>query len=119
MRILFGIWLAVALSAGQSGKSKKEVQQGIKTPGVEIPFANLKADVELPLAPRWMVFSDSILIPNKAGGLERLDAKTNKLVDPVAGPQNLCGGAVTGFTSLWIPDCATHSLCAARRKGRG
>jgi hypothetical protein len=110
MRILCGIWFAVALCAGQSGKTKKDVPQGIKTPGVQIPFASLKADAELPLAPRWMVFSDSVLIPNKAGGLERLDAKTNKLVDPVAGPQNLCGGAATGFTSLWIPDCAKHSL---------
>jgi hypothetical protein len=110
MRILWGIWLAVTLSAGQSGKTKKDVPQGIKTPGVQIPLASLKADAELPLAPRWMVFSDSVLIPNKAGGLERLDAKTNKLVDPVAGPQNLCGGAATGFTSLWIPDCAARSL---------
>jgi virginiamycin B lyase len=110
MRILYGIWLTAALCAGQSGKTRKDVAQGIKTPGVQIPFASLKADAELPLAPRWMVFSNSVLIPNKAGGLERLDAKTNKLVDPVAGPRNLCGGAATGFTSLWIPDCATHSL---------
>lgn len=110
MRILFGIWLAVALYAGQSGKIKKDVPQGIRTAGIEIPFASLKADAELPLAPRWLVFADSILIPNKAGGLERLDAKTNKLVDPVAATQNLCGGAAIAFTSLWIPDCATHSL---------
>jgi virginiamycin B lyase len=110
MRILCGIWFAVALCAGQSGKTRKDVPQGIKTPGVQIPFASLKADAELPLAPRWMVFSDSVLIPNRTGGLERLDAKTNKLVDPVAGLRNPCGGAATGFTSLWIPDCATHSL---------
>src|SRR5271170_7778526 len=110
MRILCGIWLAVALCAGQSGKIRKDFPQGIKTPGVQIPFASLKADAELSLAPRWMVFSESVLIPNKAGGLERLDAKTNKLVDPLAGPQNFCGGAATGFSSLWIPDCGTHSL---------
>ena len=62
------------------------------------------------MAPQWIVFSDSILIPNKSGGLERLDAKTNKLVDPVPGVTNLCGSATTGFASLWIPDCADHSL---------
>jgi hypothetical protein len=113
MRILCGIWFVVALSAGQGGKTKHAdtaPKQGIQTPGVQIPFTSLKADAELPLAPPWMVFSESILIPNKAGGLERFDAKTNKLVDPVAGPQNLCGGAATGFASLWIPDCAAHSL---------
>ena len=110
MRILFGIWLTAVLCAGQSGKTRKDLPQGIKTPGVQIPFASLKADAELPLAPPWMVFSDSVLIANKSGGLERLDAKTNKLVDPVAGTHNLCGGAASGFTALWIPDCAAHSL---------
>src|ERR1700731_1315850 len=115
MRILFGAWLALAVtaSAAQSGKSKHaEIgpKQGIKTPGVQIPFSSLKADVELPFAPQWMVFSDSVLIPNKVGGLERLDTKTNKLVDPIAGLTNMCGGAVVGFTSLWIPNCEVHSL---------
>src|SRR5579863_3700127 len=115
MRIVIGLFfaLAVTVSAAQSGKGKKNVthsEQGIKTPGVQIPVASLKAEAELPLAPQWLVFSDTILIPNKSGGLERLDAKTNKLVDPVPGVTNLCGGAAIGFASLWIPDCADHSL---------
>lgn len=114
MRIVIGLFLALAvtLSAGQKANTKHPdaARQGIKTPGVQIPVANLKAEVELPLAPQWIVFSDTILIPNKTGGLERLDAKTNKLVDPVSGVANLCGGAATGFASLWIPDCADHSL---------
>jgi streptogramin lyase len=118
MRILIGLCLAVtvAASAAQS-KAKKDGKypdpagrQGIKTPGIQIPIASLKAEVALPLAPQWIVFSDSILIPNKAGGLERLDAKTNKLVDPVEGVSKLCGGAATAFTSLWIPNCETRSL---------
>jgi virginiamycin B lyase len=106
MRILIGLCFALTLPAAQ----RKDAKQGIKTPGVQIPFANLKAEAELPLAPQWMVFSDTVLIPNKSGSLERLDAKTNKLVDPVAGVTKLCGGAATGFTSLWIPDCAAHAL---------
>jgi virginiamycin B lyase len=119
MRILIGLCFAltVTLSAAQSGKGKKDAKhsdpppkQGIKTPGVQIPFAGLKAELELPLAPQWIVFADTILIPNKGGGLERLDAKTNKLVEPVTGVAKLCGGAAIGFTSLWIPDCAEHAL---------
>jgi streptogramin lyase len=115
MRILFGAWLAFAVTApaAQSGKSKPAetgAKQGIKTPGVQIPISILKADVELPLAPQWIAFSDSVLIPNRTGGLERLDAKTNKLVEPVAGLTKLCGGAVIAFTSLWIPNCETHAL---------
>jgi len=47
MRILCGICLAaVALSPGQTGKTRKDGKhaeggptQGIKTPGVQIPFA--------------------------------------------------------------------------------
>jgi len=103
MRMLMGLCFAVVvtLSAGQNG---------IKIPGVQIPFANLKAEAELPLAPQWMIFSDTILIPDKNGGLERLDVKTNKLVDPVPGVTKLCGGAATGFASLWIPDCGGHAL---------
>jgi virginiamycin B lyase len=118
MRILIGLCLAVTVTASAAqSKPKKDGKppdpagrQGIRTPGIQIPIASLKAEVQLPFAPQWIIFSDSILIPNKAGGLERLDAKTNKLVDPVEGVSKLCGGAATAFTSLWIPDCETHSL---------
>ena len=142
MRILFGAWLALSLtlSAAQSAKSNKDSKhaeisskQGIKTPGVQIPFASLKAEVELPLSPLWLVFSDTVLIPNKTGGLERLDAKTNKLVDPIPAITKTCGGAVTAFASLWIPTCDSPAVVrldakiaadpkappAGRRGGRG
>lgn len=106
MRILIGLSFAliVPLASAQSGR------HGIKTPGVQIPFTSLKAEAELPLAPRWMIFADTILIPSKSGGLERVDAKTNKVGEPVKGLANLCGGAATGFSSLWIPDCAAKAL---------
>jgi virginiamycin B lyase len=110
MRILIGLCLTLAVSVSVAQKKEAKPSQGIKTPGVQIPFANLKSDADWPLAPRWMVFSDSVLIPNKSGGLERLDAKTNKLVDPVPAVRNLCGGAAVAFTSLWIPDCQSHAL---------
>lgn len=119
MRILIGLCFALALlvSAAQSGKPAKGAKhprpasrQGIETPGVQIPSSSLKAEAEFRLAPRWMVFSGSILIPNKTGGLERLNAKTSKLLDSVAGVSQLCGGAVIGFKSLWIPNCGDHGL---------
>lgn len=113
MRTLIGLCVALTVTAsGAQSKSKRDPlpKQGIKTPGVQIPFASLKAEMELPLAPQWIVFSESLLIPNKTGGLERLDAKTNKLADPVKGLSKLCGGAAVAFTSLWIPNCETHSL---------
>jgi virginiamycin B lyase len=112
MRILIGLYFALMItaSAAQKHTDPPGPKQGVKTPGVQIPFAILKAEVELPVAPQWMVFSETVLIPNKTGGLERLDAKTNKFVDPVAGVSGLCGGAATAFNSLWIPNCAAHAL---------
>jgi virginiamycin B lyase len=114
MRILIGLCFTLTVTASAAQNKSKHIgpasRQGIKTPGVQIPFSSLKAEVELPLAPQWIVFSDSVLIPNKAGGLERLDAKTNKLVDPIPGLSKLCGGAATAFTSLWIPNCETRAL---------
>src|SRR6202051_56976 len=100
MRILIGLCFALMMTVfGEQSNPKKDAKhanpgprEGIKTPGVQIPFARVKAEVELPLAPRWIVFSDSILIPNKSGGLERLDAKTNTLVHSGGGVSNLCGG---------------------------
>ena len=59
MRILIGLCftLTVTVSAAQSTTPKKDAKsadpapkQGIKTPGIQIPFASVKAEVELPLA---------------------------------------------------------------------
>jgi len=127
MRVLIGAYLALALSAAMaqpaakpegSAKSKKDVKRtaplvpgGVKTPGVPIPFASLKAEVELPVAPPWTYTADSLLVPNPASGtLVRLDSKTNKLSDPIADLSKPCAGAANGFGSLWIPNCATQTL---------
>jgi streptogramin lyase len=127
MRIVIGAYLALALSTAMAqpaskvegvAKSKKDLKRpaqvvtaGVKTPGVLIPFASLKADVELPVAPPWTFAAVSLMVPNPAlGVLLRVDSKTNKLSDPVADLSKPCGGAANGFGSLWIPSCATQSL---------
>ena len=98
--ILNLICLCLAAAAQNTHSAKK----GIQIPGVQIPIADLKPDSELPLAPHWMIFSDTVLIPNKAGGLNRLGA------NPVTGTSGLCGGGVAAFKSMWIPSCADHAL---------
>jgi virginiamycin B lyase len=128
MRIVIGLYLAVALSSAMAqpaakadgtAKAKKDpkhpaapvITGGVKTPGILIPFASLKADVELPVAPSWAFVSDTLLIPNPAAGtLVRLDSKTNKLGEPAADLTKPCGGVANGFGSLWIPSCDQQTL---------
>ena len=88
---------------------------GIKTPGVQIPFANLKAELEFdtPTAPNWIGFTDAIFIANQAGdGLDRIDprGKEAKLGEPIPGLKKPCGGIVNAFTALWVPNCGDGTL---------
>ena len=84
---------------------------GIKTPGIQLPFAGLKADAEFdePAKPAWLFFSTSTFVPT-ADSLERIDPKTNKKIDPVGGLLKPCGGMTSVFGSLWVPTCGDGSL---------
>jgi streptogramin lyase len=107
---------ALAQPAAKPGKAAKTAppaapKLGIKSPGVQIPFASLKAEAEFPVAPPWMIFTDAPLLPNSAKDvLDKIDAKANKLSDPIAGLSKPCGGGVSAFTSLWVPTCGDGTL---------
>jgi virginiamycin B lyase len=103
----------------KSDKPKKDAKNaapalpklGIKTPGVQIPFAGLKAEAEFAVAPPWMIFTDSPLLANlEKDSLDKIDLKANKLGDPITGLSKPCGGGVTAFTSLWVPTCGDKTL---------
>ena len=85
---------------------------GVKTPGVQIPAASLKSEAEIPVeGPGWIAISDSILVESKPkDSLIRIDPKTNKPLDPVAGLKKPCSGTITAFGSLWIPNCETRTV---------
>ena len=82
MRVSAGIYLAlaVAVASGFASDTKKATKRptppslGVKTPGVRIPFADLKTELECkPTAPPgWIGVAESILIPTK-DGLSRVD----------------------------------------------
>ncbi len=127
MRVLSGLLTAVAVLGAVSGgqpadKSAKAraakttapaaPRNGIKTPGVQIPFANLKAEatIDAPSKPQWVFFSAGIVFAPDQANLQKIDAKTNKPGDPVAGLKHPCGGMVSAFGSLWVPDCEGQSL---------
>jgi virginiamycin B lyase len=116
------VWASSAAPAQPVGKAesgpkpakgaKTSVQiprAGIKTPGVQIPFANLKSEAEFAVVPQWIAFTDAPLLADDHG-LYKIDAKKNELGKPVATLNKPCGGIVNAFTSLWIPACADHAL---------
>lgn len=113
MRILIGL-IAVLSSiwASEPRKSQPPVPKvGVKTPGVQIPFANLKAETELqaPAKPDWIFFSGSVFVPGD-NSIDKINPKTNKKGDPIAGVAKPCGGMASAFGSFWAPVCSGASL---------
>ncbi len=100
-----------AIQAKPSHKTPASASKaGIKTPGVQIPFANLKTEAEFkPAKPDWIFFSGSVFAPGE-NGIDRIDPKTNKKGDPIGGLKQPCGGMASAFSSLWAPDCGAASL---------
>lgn len=87
-------------------------RNGVKSPGVQVAFSRLKADASLdtPSKPAWIEFlRNSIYVPGD-GKLERVDIKTNKFADPIAGVARPCGGMAFGFGSLWAESCGDGAL---------
>ena len=84
---------------------------GVKTPGVQLPFASLTAesDVAIPTPPEWLAFADS-LYAAAGDTIIKIDEKTNKAADPLTGLNKPCGGLVSAFGSLWSPQCGTGML---------
>jgi len=100
-----------AKSKATTVKPEAPPKAGIKTPGIQIPFSRLKADAEIPGSPAWILPSDTLLVPAESGaGLQRIDLKTNKRGDAIAGVDKPCSGAVTAFKSLWVTNCADGTV---------
>src|SRR5262249_42362394 len=85
---------------------------GVKTPGVQIPATLLKSEAEVPVdGPAWLVLSDSVLVESKTkDDVTRIDLKTNKPPDPIAGLHKPCSGTLTAFGSLWVPNCESRTV---------
>jgi streptogramin lyase len=95
----------------ESKRSAPAPRVGVTTPGVRIAFAELKAEAEIPIAPSWLAFTDSVVAPDLSKDtLERISPKTNKPGDPVSGLHKPCGGAVSAFGSLWVPNCGDQTV---------
>jgi DNA-binding beta-propeller fold protein YncE len=113
----FPLLLAIAFAADQ--KKLAAPANGIRTPGVQIPFASLKSELTFELAEpaAWIAFSESIWIPAQ-DGLQRIDpkAKESKFGEPITGMSKPCGGLVSAFTSIWTPACGDRTLARVDAK---
>jgi virginiamycin B lyase len=114
--IVVAIFSAVLFSAAKPKNAPPAgPAKGVKTPGVQIPFTNLKAEATIPAAgkPAWIYFAaggpGAIYFPGP-DKLEKVDAKSNKPGDPASGLKKPCGGMVSAFGSLWAPTCGDGSL---------
>jgi virginiamycin B lyase len=125
MRVVIGLLvLATAVAAGEP--QRKDAKKGpampaggIKTPGVQIPFASLKSelvfDASAPAA--WIAAADSVWIPSK-DGLDRIDPKGKeaKFGAAIPGLDKPCAGLANAFTSLWVPACGSKSIARVDAK---
>jgi streptogramin lyase len=119
MRILIGFLAVLSLAwpddkplkPGRGKTTPPVAKVGVKTPGVQIPFASLKreAEFETSVPPEWIFFADWVFAPAKQG-IDRIDAKTNKRVELIGGVVKPCGGMASAFGSLWAPACGASSL---------
>lgn len=103
--------LAVAAAPKENKNQAKKPAAGVQTPGVQIPFANLKSEAEIKLegSPSGLVFTTEALIA--AGpAVERVNARTNKTGAAIAGVENACGGILNAFASLWTVNCTSRTL---------
>ncbi len=108
-----------------SGKNLKSApaaatpKLGIKTPGVQIPFASLKAETEFPAPskPRWVAIADQVYYP-AGDSLQQIEPKSKdaKLAPAIPGLKQPCGGAISAFGHLWVPSCGENALVKIKTK---
>jgi streptogramin lyase len=117
MRILVSLLFAVAVIHAAEKPAKPSAKNlpvapkaGIKTPGVQLPYSSLKseAEFEAPAKPEWVFFSTSAYFP-ASESIEKVDPKTNRKGDAIAGISKPCG-MVSAFSSLWAASCGSSSL---------
>lgn len=108
MRALSAFCLTILVSSGATPP-----RLGVKKPGVQIPIAGLTPEMvyDAPAHPAWVAFTGSVFFPG-ADSVNRIDPKSKeaKLLDPITGIRQPCGGIVRAFGSLWAPACGDGKL---------
>ena len=112
-------------------------KMGIKTPGIQIPFVDLKAEIEIPVpTPGSIAIGEAVFVPSgskdqvvriatTAGDIQAGPAKSTdaaaateatggsdapKALDPIVGVSRPCSGTIVAFGTLWVPNCGAQSV---------
>lgn len=126
MRFRLVLVLVAALLAGKEKEKPGKLpawppKAGIRTPGIQIAFANLKSEADLTLegTPN-AVFAEgmNVLVPlGDKGLIARIASRDNKAQESWKGFEAPCGGVVSAFGSLWIPDCKKQTVTRMEARG--
>ena len=109
--------LLAASAAPKENKNAKKPVAGVQTPGIQIPFASLKSDAEIKLEATLsgVAFTTEALVA--AGNtVQRIDAKTNKPGEAIAGLNNACGGLINALANLWVVNCGSKTVAKVSLK---
>lgn len=105
-----------------AAEKKPTPKAGLATPGILIPLSALVPEAEIATdSPAvGMQFNDATLIAT-ATAVQRIDAKTNKPVEPPVRVkiENGCGGMISAFNALWVPACGNRTLTKIDTGGGG
>lgn len=109
------VWTAALAQSPPATPAKppKPVATGVKTRGVKIPMSKLPREAEFQIAgaPDWMAIDNSLWISNgPKNTIVRIDTVANKIGDQIREFNKPCSGIVTGFGSLWVPNCGNKTL---------
>lgn len=115
-------WLAFTLVSSlvvAATKTAKPPAGGVKTPGVLIPVASLKADATFALASpaSGAHFTANAVMIADTIAIRRFDGKTNKAFEPsrdVTEVVGACGGMVAAFGHLWTTTCGSTNASLAK-----
>ena len=108
--------LLVLLAVSQASAAQRPPRPekpGVKTPGVQIPIAQLKPEAvyEVPGTPDWLAIDEHMWVSNEPKDtVSRLDPKTSTVVATVRAGKRPCSGLAVGFGSLWVPNCGDQTL---------
>ncbi len=106
-----GVLLGVLALATVKEKGKVVPTGGINVPGIQIPFASLKAEAVVALeSPAGALLFAQNLLATQGAKIARIDTKGNKTLEAWSGAEGLCGGMVSAFGSLWAPSCGKNSI---------
>ena len=114
--------LALDDKAKPAAKALISPKAGVKVPGIQIPFENVKPELEIAIpTPGNITIGQSVFVPSASKDevvwieAKPSDAKTtasaaSETAGPITGVSKPCSGTIVAFDTLWVPNCGTQTV---------